>query len=119
MVLVVDKGRLLQAGPRAEVFARPASPQVARLLGIPNLIHATVSEPGVLLARWLVARPRGGGLAADTGGLAVGAEVPWTIRPDHIAVAARGDGSAGGAANDEASGGATRRSWRTSPTSAR
>src|SRR6185437_3164981 len=47
-ILVVDEGRLLQAGPRAEVFARPASPQVARLLGIPNLIPATVAEPGVL-----------------------------------------------------------------------
>ena len=47
-ILVVDEGRLLQAGPRAEVFARPASPQVARLLGIPNLIRATVAEPGVL-----------------------------------------------------------------------
>ena len=36
-ILVIDEGRLLQAGPRAEVFNRPASPQVARLLGIPNL----------------------------------------------------------------------------------
>ena len=47
-ILIVDEGALLQAGPRAEVFARPASPHVARLLGIPNLIHATVAEPGVL-----------------------------------------------------------------------
>src|SRR6185437_11398979 len=47
-ILVVDDGRLLQAGPRAEVFARPASPQVARLLGIPNLIPGTVHAPGTL-----------------------------------------------------------------------
>jgi len=78
-ILVVDEGRLLQAGPRAEVFARPASPQVARLLGIPNLIPATVAEPGMLTVAGLP-------VAADTAGLAAGAEVLWTIRPDHITV---------------------------------
>ena len=95
-ILVVDEGTLLQAGPRAEVFARPASPHVARLLGIPNLIHATVAEPGVLAVGapdpgvWDPgATPRDAAgllIAADTGGLPVGAEVLWTIRPDHIAV---------------------------------
>ncbi len=96
-ILVVDDGTLLQAGPRAEVFARPASPQVARLLGILNLIPATVFEPGTLTV---------GGPAADsqlqitapTAGLPAGAQVLWTVRPDHVAVlsgngpaAARGD----------------------------
>jgi ABC-type sulfate/molybdate transport systems ATPase subunit/ABC-type sulfate transport system permease component len=106
-ILVVDDGRLLQAGPRAEVFARPASPQVARLLGIPNLIPATVTEPGVLLVGAPGTAPAdgavpaggaapGGGtgpgdaagllIAAETGGLPAGAEVLWTIRPDHITV---------------------------------
>jgi molybdate transport system permease protein len=95
-ILVVDEGRLLQAGPRAEVFARPASPHVARLLGIPNLIQATVAEPGVLAvgARDPGAPDAGAGprdtaglrIGADTGCLPVGAEVLWTIRPDHIAV---------------------------------
>jgi molybdate transport system permease protein len=97
-ILVVDEGRLLQAGPRAEVFARPASPHVARLLGIPNLIHATVAEPGVLA----VGAPDAGApypgeaagdtagllINADTEGLPVGEEVLWTIRPDHITVLA-------------------------------
>ena len=97
-ILVVDEGRLLQAGPRAEVFARPASPHVARLLGIPNLIHATVAEPGVLA----VGAPDAGApypgaaagdragllISADTAGLPVGEEVLWTIRPDHITVLA-------------------------------
>ena len=87
-ILVVDEGRLLQAGPRAEVFARPASPQVARLLGIPNLTPATVHAPGVLA----VGSPPGSGadrgllVAAATGDLPAGAEVLWTIRPDHITV---------------------------------
>jgi molybdate transport system permease protein len=114
-ILVVDDGRLLQAGPRAEVFARPASPQVARLLGIPNLTPATVHAPGVLAVGASGGSPAGadaagaagadaagpeangpeangpeanGGLlvAAATGDLPVGAQVLWTIRPDHVTV---------------------------------
>jgi ABC-type Fe3+/spermidine/putrescine transport system ATPase subunit len=92
-ILVVDDGRLLQAGPRAEVFARPASPQVARLLGIPNLIRAVVAEPGVLL----VGGPAGLRIAASTAELPVGAEVLWTVRPDHVAVLA---GPAAGSARE-------------------
>jgi len=115
-ILVVDEGRLLQAGPRAEVFARPASPQVARLLGIPNLTPAVVHAPGVLAVGALGGGalvggpggrvPGGGGapggpagagaagpgddgdllIAAATGDLPVGAKVLWTIRPDHVTV---------------------------------
>jgi molybdate transport system permease protein len=96
-ILVVADGRLLQAGPRAEVFARPASPQVARLLGIPNLIPATVAAPGLLS---LATRPDDGSgtgsddgsavpglrIAAATGSLPAGTPVLWTIRPDHVTV---------------------------------
>jgi molybdate transport system permease protein len=100
-ILVVDEGGLLQAGPRAEVFARPASPQVARLLGIPNLIPATVSAPGLLAVgdggpggavppgpdgRAEAAGGAGLLVAAGTAGLPAGTEVLWTIRPDHVAV---------------------------------
>ena len=45
-ILVIDGGRLMQAGTRAEVYSRPASPQVARLLGIQNLDRATVTAAG-------------------------------------------------------------------------
>jgi molybdate transport system permease protein len=87
-ILVVDEGRLLQAGPRADVFGRPASPQVARLLGIPNLIHGTVDGPGVLAVGGPPDAPGPAGLriAAPTSGLPTGAEVLWTIRPDHVTV---------------------------------
>jgi molybdate transport system permease protein len=90
-ILVVDEGRLLQAGPRAEVFARPASPQVARLLGIPNLIRATVAGPGVLLT----GGPAGLRIAAPAGEHPAGTEVLWTVRPDHVTLLpgpAAGDG---------------------------
>jgi molybdate transport system permease protein len=81
-ILVVDDGGLLQAGPRAEVFARPASPQVARLLGIPNLIPAVTAGPGLLT----VGGDPGLRLAAPTGDLAAGTAVLWTVRPDRVSV---------------------------------
>jgi molybdate transport system permease protein len=81
-IIVIGDGGLLQAGPRAEVFSRPASPQVARLLGIPNLIGGTVAAPGVIA----VGASPGMRIAAATGDLPAGAEVLWTIRPDHVLV---------------------------------
>ncbi|HEY7260055.1 MAG TPA: ATP-binding cassette domain-containing protein [Trebonia sp.] len=81
-ILVIDDGRLLQAGPRAEVFNRPASPQVARLLGIQNLSPGTVAEPGAITAG-------AHRISAPTGDLAPGSEILWTIRPDHVTIAAR------------------------------
>jgi ABC-type sulfate/molybdate transport systems ATPase subunit/ABC-type sulfate transport system permease component len=81
-ILVIDEGRLLQAGPRAEVFNRPASPQVARLLGIPNLGSGTVVEPGAISVGTLR-------ISAPTGDHALGSEILWTIRPDHITLTDR------------------------------
>jgi molybdate transport system permease protein len=86
-ILVIDEGRLLQAGPRSEVFNRPASPQVARLLGIQNLTPGSVAEPGVITSG-------GTRIAADTRDLPAGTEILWCIRPDHVAIGkAAGDPS--------------------------
>ena len=100
-ILVVDEGTLLQAGPRAEVFARPASPQVARLLGILNLIPATVTGPGTLTVGGDVAGTQLR-IAAPTDGLPPGAQVLWTIRPDHVAVVLPASDPGGAAAPDGA-----------------
>jgi ABC-type sulfate transport system permease component/ABC-type sulfate/molybdate transport systems ATPase subunit len=79
-ILVIDEGALLQAGTAAEVFERPASPAVARLLGIDNIQAGRISAPGVVDA---------GGIAIDAAaasGFAVGAEVLWCVRPELCAV---------------------------------
>lgn len=86
-ILIIDGGRLLQAGPRAEVFNRPASAQVARLLGIENIAPGLVRAPGEL---WAGGGPDDGdgvALAARTGELAPGTPVLWSIRPDHVRLA--------------------------------
>ena len=80
-ILVIDDGRLLQAGPRAEVFNRPASPRVARLLGIQNIAPGVVAAPDVLEVGAGAVR-----IAAETSGLAPGTRVLWSIRPDHVKV---------------------------------
>ncbi len=41
-VAVLDKGRLLQSGARETVFARPATVEIARLLGIYNIAPAEI-----------------------------------------------------------------------------
>ncbi|HYZ36006.1 MAG TPA: ABC transporter ATP-binding protein, partial [Pseudonocardiaceae bacterium] len=78
-VVIIADGRLLQAGPRAEVFSHPASPQAARLLGATNLLAGQMSAAGEL---------RTGGLSIPTNrsDLPEGTMVTWSIHPEHIRV---------------------------------
>ena len=82
-ILVIAEGRLLQAGPRSEVYNRPASPEVARLLGIENLCPGVVAAPGEIVAG--PAR-----IMAGTGELPGGTDVLWCIRPDRITIGDHG-----------------------------
>lgn len=80
-VAVLTGGRLLQAGPREEVYQRPRSVEVARLMGIRNLLPATVGSPDSV---------RVGGLClgvCDAPG--VGTEVVAAIRPEDIKIMRR------------------------------
>ena len=78
-VMVIASGRCLQSGATSDVFARPASPEVARLLGIANLLEATVAAPGVVSLR-------GDALSADTAGLGAGDAVMVAVRPERVAL---------------------------------
>ncbi|AYQ92515.1 ATP-binding cassette domain-containing protein [Burkholderia gladioli] len=85
-LLVIDHGETLQAGPVAEVFARPANPRVAELLGLRNLGAGTLMAPG------RVAIGEGAVLEAARidAGLAPGDAVMWRVAPRSIRVDARG-----------------------------
>ncbi len=76
-LIVIDQGKALQQGPVAEVLERPASPQVAALLGIANTHAGAVVRPGLIRSGALE-------LAALTGKLAPGTEVTWAVRPEDI-----------------------------------
>jgi molybdate transport system permease protein len=78
-LLVLDGGRLLQAGTRREVFDAPAGPEVARLLGYPPVNAATVASPTSLDVGDVA-------LAARPAGLGPGRAVLWTVRPDRVAL---------------------------------
>ncbi len=82
-IVVLDDGRVLQAGGRGAVFREPASPQIARLLGIAN------THDGRVVGR---DRVRSGDVEIDvpTGALAEGANVAWCIRPEQVTLESRG-----------------------------
>jgi len=84
-IVVIAAGRLLQAGTRREVFGAPASPEVARLLGIANIMRGTMRADGALLAGGTVLRgPR------TRPGPAPGFGVLWCIRPERVVLSPRG-----------------------------
>ena len=82
-ILVIADGRVLQAGTREEVYRRPASPAVARLLGIQNLNAGRMAAPGIVEAGRV-------SIAVAEAGIDTGTEVLWSVRPERIALSADG-----------------------------
>jgi molybdate transport system permease protein len=78
-VVIISAGRSMQEGPSRDVFSRPASLEVARLLGISNLYHATVVAPALIDADGVL-------IATNDNGFAVGTRVAWSIRPERVKV---------------------------------
>jgi ABC-type Fe3+/spermidine/putrescine transport system ATPase subunit/ABC-type sulfate transport system permease component len=76
-IIVIDDGRILQAGTRELVFAAPGSPLVAGLLGIANAHDASVRAAGRLECD-------GVEVLAETGEIAAGSRVAWSVRPERI-----------------------------------
>jgi molybdate transport system permease protein len=76
-IVVIDDGRVLQAGSRRSVFGAPRSPLVAALLGIANSHHGITATPERLLSH---------GIHIDipASELPCGTQVAWSIRPEHI-----------------------------------
>ena len=78
-IVVIDDGRVLQAGSRRSVFAAPRSPLVAALLGIANSHHGITDTPERLLTHGIPIN-----IVASE--LPSGTQVAWSIRPEHIAL---------------------------------
>jgi molybdate transport system ATP-binding protein len=80
---VMRDGRVEQVGPLADVFRYPANPQVAEVMGVPNLFRAqvTVADSDGLVLDWaglrLVAAPRV---------IEVGSIVTAYVRPEDVKV---------------------------------
>jgi len=85
-VLVVEQGRVLQAGFIDAVFERPASMRVAGLLGLHNVGEGVMSASGqVEIARGLMLATGGSGFA-----LTAGERVMWRVSSHAIVVTDEG-----------------------------
>jgi molybdate transport system ATP-binding protein len=53
-IVIYGEGRVVQAAPKSEILSRPASEQVARLMGVRNILHGTVlkATPEIIQLRW-------------------------------------------------------------------
>jgi molybdate transport system ATP-binding protein/molybdate transport system permease protein len=78
-LIVLSDGRALQAGATRDLFTRPSSPEVARLLGIANLHRAMVESDG-----WIDAD--GVRIAASTADMVPSTPVLWSIRPERVSL---------------------------------
>jgi molybdate transport system ATP-binding protein len=77
-IAVIDRGRIVQIGPAAEISTRPASPFVADFAGAAVLHGEATQEPGGLT----LVRLRGGGEVRSTdeaGGPVAVSVFPWEI----------------------------------------
>ena len=79
-LMVIARGEVLQWGPSRSVFSRPASPEVARLVGVENVhVGTVVSADTIAIGD---ARVR-----ISTTTLAAGTRVHWSVRPEQVEVA--------------------------------
>jgi len=84
-VLVLDSGKLLQAGPVGEVFTHPRNARVAYLLGLRNVRRGRIAAPGTIQAGGVV-------LAAPAAArFSPGEVVNWWIRPERVIIRPPGD----------------------------
>jgi molybdate transport system permease protein len=82
-ILLIDEGRVLQAGPATAVFSRPANELAARLLGADNIARGIAGAGGLIDLGGAVLQTEGPALPIGP--------VGWAIRPDAIRVDGRGD----------------------------
>jgi ABC-type Fe3+/spermidine/putrescine transport system ATPase subunit/ABC-type sulfate transport system permease component len=87
-IVVVRDGQVLQSGRCREVYQRPASAEIGRLLGIENLFEGAAGADGVLLAGGARALDvAGSSIPVDlAAGLATGTRLLWQVPPEALRV---------------------------------
>ncbi len=87
-IIVVSNGEVLQSGSCRDVYQRPASAEIGRLLGIDNLVEGLAGAGGTLPAD----RDRAGSEPGDGAPIAVAADMPagarllWQVPPEALRV---------------------------------
>ncbi len=87
-IIVVSDGQVLQSGRCRDVYQRPASAKIGRLLGIDNLFEGVASADGVLLAgaHRAAGVPAGGVPVGLATGLSAGTRLLWHVPPEALQV---------------------------------
>ena len=94
-MVILHKGKTLQAGPPDEVMTRPASAAIARLVGLHNLFEgALVTDGGALKLAWLGNRLEVSRIEGRPGD-----RVSWVIPPEGVLLHRRERPSRGEAEN--------------------
>jgi molybdate transport system permease protein len=75
-IMVISHGRVLQTGPCATVYRRPASVEVGRLLGIDNLVAGFAADDGTLVTA--------AGPVKVATGFPAGTHVLWRAAPEGL-----------------------------------
>ncbi len=89
-MVVLHRGKALQAGTPEDVLLRPRSPAVARLVGLTNLFAGTVgTDSGGPCLHWAgrrlaIAVPQGDTAAHSSCGCAPGSAVHWVIPAEGV-----------------------------------
>lgn len=78
-IIILDCGRVLQAGTRRDVFRAPRSPEVAGLLGIANAHRAVAVASECIVSD-------GAEIQISARDLSEGSEVVWCVRPERISL---------------------------------
>jgi ABC-type Fe3+/spermidine/putrescine transport system ATPase subunit len=88
-VIVMDRGRIEQAGPPAEVYERPRTRFSARFLGGANVLEGTVTSEG---GRRIFHADDGGRWVAAAAGGPAGGRASVAIRREKIGIGPEGEG---------------------------
>ncbi len=92
VVAVMENGRIVQQGDPRSIYSRPATRFVAEFIGSTNFVSGKVARPG---ADALVEIEGGSLRCTLPNGLAAGAKVLVSIRPEDIVLRAAGGAAAG------------------------
>jgi molybdate transport system ATP-binding protein len=90
-IVVIDRGQVLQAGSREDIFYRPATRRVAEFVGTRNILRATVLESNSqrLVLDWQGRPLEADPISASPAGalpLSQGQEVEICIRPTQVMI---------------------------------
>ncbi|GAC1517261.1 MAG: ABC transporter ATP-binding protein [Gemmatimonadaceae bacterium] len=85
-IVVYEAGRVIQQAPKSDLLARPVSEQVARLLGVRNILAGEVisAAPDRIALRWHGHTLHAANLASRPFLPGPGTHTAFFIRPEHI-----------------------------------